>query len=339
MHSEEPVQEGTFEVPEPRSSTAQANAPLRVLSLTGGGYRGLFTARTLVALCTQARKKGSLESSFDVFAGTSIGGLMSCALAVGVLPNRVLDAIDKHGGAVFAKRRGGSLRQLFFGALYDSDNLAKAVKECLGAHANTKLSSIDRGVLVPSIDWLSGQVEIFLSGYFGKARASDATLQEICMATSAAPTYFESAEIDGRPMLDGGLAANNPDTLALLQIIRRFPHAIPKVEMLSIGTAGYNRPRDSAKANRSALGWASDLPTFMIDVQESTAAAQARDLLGPRYLRINHPGQGIDAFEKLDSANDEAREHLLQAADEAARSAYGQSATFIDRMLTGHRAP
>ena len=73
-------------VPKPRSSTAKANAPLRVLSLTGGGYRGLFTAQVLVELCQQAARPGRLDKSFDAFAGTSIGGFMACALAIGVPP-------------------------------------------------------------------------------------------------------------------------------------------------------------------------------------------------------------------------------------------------------------
>ena len=56
------------------------------LDLTVGGYRGLFTAQVLVELCQQAARPGRLDKSFDVFAGTSIGGFMACALAIGVPP-------------------------------------------------------------------------------------------------------------------------------------------------------------------------------------------------------------------------------------------------------------
>jgi len=177
MPSESPVSQPNYvELLEPRSNTAAAHAPLRILSLTGGGYRGLFTARTLVSLCKAARRSGSLESSFDVFTGTSIGGLMACAMAVGILPQRVVDAIDAHGPLIFKKQTGGTLRRMFFGALYDSDNLEKAIKECLGKQASTKLSDLSCGLLVPAVDWQHGQVRIFLSGYFGKSRASNTTL-------------------------------------------------------------------------------------------------------------------------------------------------------------------
>ena len=39
-----------LQVPKSRRTTAQANAPIKVLSLTGGGYRGLFTAQVLHGL-------------------------------------------------------------------------------------------------------------------------------------------------------------------------------------------------------------------------------------------------------------------------------------------------
>ena len=324
-------------VPTPRSTTAEALAPLRVLSLTGGGYRGLFTAQVLVALCDAARRKGRLASSIDVFAGTSIGGLMSCALAVGVAPRRVLDAIDAAGPVVFAKKRFRTLRRVVFGALYDKDNLEKAIDACLGEHARTKLRDIEQGVIVPAVDWVGGRVEVYMSAFFGKSHASNATLKEVCLATSAAPTYFDSSEVDGKPMLDGGLAANNPDILALVEIARRRPTELARVEMLSIGTAGADKRRAPAKADRSGLGWASELAVFMIDVQERTAAAQAKRLLGGRYLRVNHTGGRSDAFAEMDVANDDTRSELMKAGRDAARAAYRADGAFIDRFLSADR--
>jgi len=327
----------TLRVPKARSTTAGSAAPLRVLSLTGGGYRGLFTAQALVGLCKAARRRGALHVSIDVFAGTSIGGLMSCALAVGVIPHRVLDAIDAHGPRVFEAKRFATVRRTFFGTLYDGDNLAKAIDECLGGHASTRLKDIEHGLVVPAIDWVGGRVEIYLSAYFGKSRASNATLKEVCLATSAAPTYFDPSYVNGAPMLDGGLAANNPDTLALMEIVRRFPAILPRVEMLSIGTAGAEKVRAPKRANRSGIGWAPDLAIFMMDVQERTAAAQSKRLLVDRYLRVNHPGAPSKAFQQMDAANDDTRKHLMQAGRDVAAAAYKTSGAFIERFLSADR--
>jgi uncharacterized protein len=312
--------------------------PFRVLSLTGGGYRGLFSSATLVHLADSAGRKGDpLHRCFDVIGGTSIGGLMACALAVGIVPRRVLDAIDSHGPRIFAKRPLDSLSRLFIGPPYDSKRLATAIDECLGAHAHRKLSSVDVGLVVPAVDWQCGQVKLFLSGAFGKAFASEATLREVCLATSAAPTYFKPSEVAGAEMLDGGLFANNPDTVILLEIARRWPGAIGRVNMLSIGTAGALAARKNGAAPKSKLGWAREMPFFMMDVQERTAAAQAARMLGKkRYLRVNHePSRGSKAFDELDVANDVARTVLLDAAEATAHAAYKAHRSTVDRLLAG----
>lgn len=325
----------TLRVPDAAFDAARAHRPLRVLSLTGGGYRGLFTARTLAELCELAGHTGGLDRSFDVFGGTSIGGLMACALAVGIAPRRVLDAIDVHGPTIFVSKRQRTLRRIFFGTLYDSNNLARAIDDSLGEHAQTRLKDIACGLVVPAVDWEKGTVRLFMSKAFGEAHASDVTLKDVCLATSAAPTYFKPHLVDGAAMLDGGLVANNPDTLILLELARRWPQQLAQAQMLSIGTAGAEQVRLSHQADKSGLAWASELAIYMITVQEHTAAMQAQRMLGrDRYLRINHlPAAGIPAFENMYHADETSRDQLLQAATETARSAYRENRAFVDRML------
>ena len=326
-------------VPAPTFDVASVHRPLRVLSLTGGGYRGLFTAQVLVELCDHARHPGPLNSSFDIFGGTSIGGLMACALAVGVPPRRVLDAIDANGPFVFVKKRQRTLRRAFFGTLYDADNLAKAIDDCLGRAARTKMKNIDAGLVVPAVDWEKGAVQLFMSGAFGKAHASEATLRDVCLATSAAPTYFKPHFVDGAAMLDGGLVANNPDTLILLEIAKRWPDRLVRTQMLSLGSAGADRVRLTHQADKTGIAWSSELATYMMTVQERTAAAQAQRLLGAnRYLRINHvPTKAHPAFENMDLANDESRTELLDAATRCARAAYRTNRAFVDRVMMQRR--
>lgn len=325
--------------PRPRADTARANAALRVLSLTGGGYRGLFSAQVLVELCEQARRQGPLDKAFDVFAGTSIGGLMACALAVGVPPHRVLDAIDAHGPIVFPPKRQRTLRRIIFGSLYDAGNLASAVDACLGkTRSRIKLKDIRQGLIVPAVNWVSGTTEVFMSAFLGRAHASNATLRDVCMATSAAPTYFRPHDVDGAPMLDGGMVANNPDVLAIMEIARRWPDKFSRLEMLSIGTAGADAARRATHANRSGARWAPDIANFMMTVQERTAAAQAQRLLGKRYLRVNHvQSSGHAAFENMDIAREDTRTALLEAGTTAAQTAYRNHRAFIDRMLGDKR--
>ena len=331
-----PAKPGRLRVPARAARTDKALASLRVLSLTGGGYRGIFTGEVLVQLCRATKCEGSLEDVFDVFAGTSIGGLIACALAVGVTPRSVLQTIEKHGRQVFPPKKNRTLRRAFFGTLYDSHHLEDAIDECLGSSKDLKLKDLEKGLVVPAVDWVNGCTRIFVSGFMGKAYATDATLRELCLATSAAPTYFKPKVVDGSPMLDGGLSMNNPDVLALTEVARRWPERLAQLEMLSIGTAGADSPRDAASAEKAGLGWAKLLPEYMMVVQERTASAQATRVLGSRYLRVNHSDDHDAAFLNLDVADDRARFKLLDAASIAAKAAYLSHRTFIDRMLNRH---
>jgi len=327
-------------LPKIEKDVSERHVPLRMLSLTGGGYRGLFSASALVQLCDKAGLTGPLDDRVEIFAGTSIGGLMACALAIGTAPRRVLDAIDAHGPAIFVPRPLNRLRKLFSGAIYDSGKLSRAVRECLGDHSSRPIADVKAGLVVPAVNWSTGRVEIFTSSYLGAAHASTATLYDVCMSTSAAPTYFKPHKLEGSPMLDGGLVANNPDLVALTEISRRWPHALNRVEVLSIGTAGAQKLRIPAKADRSEMGWARSLVGFMIDVQEASAVAQASRLLGDRYVRVNHrPRTGEIAFERMDVADEEARTLLMSAGKRAAEEAYAEHQAFIDRFLSGIRRP
>ena len=179
-----------------------------------------------------------------------------------------------------------------------------------------------------------------MSGAFGKAHASDATLLDVCLATSAAPTYFKPHVIDGRAMLDGGLVANNPDAIILVEIARRWPHLLKRTEVLSIGAAGGARPRALHEAEKSGLAWATEMATYMITVQERTAAEQSARMLGPnRYLRINHdPKSREPAFENLDLADDNTRARLMETATAVANSGYVKNRKMVDRMLAASRS-
>ena len=76
--------------------------PLRVLSLAGGGFLGLYTAVVLEAL--EARAGEPLARRFDLLAGTSIGGLLALALAYEIPMARLVRLFTEHGSAVFSSR-------------------------------------------------------------------------------------------------------------------------------------------------------------------------------------------------------------------------------------------
>jgi len=309
----------------------------RLLSLTGGGYRGLFTASTLAALLEAHNIRADASMAFDTFAGTSIGGLMACALAVGIPARRVMDTIERHGPEIFARTATSGLKRFASGPPFNAQVLRKAIVECLDGHASTKLRAVERGVIIPAVNWARAEVEIFMSGSVGGKYASDESLLDVCLATSAAPTYFQEHDIDGEAMLDGGLVANNPDMLAITELMRcHSPSIVTNLDVLSIGTAGPQKPRSADAVPQSKVDWAPHVADLIIDSQERLASLQARRLLEDHYLRLDYlPHAGEKGFGDLDQTDPKTTLALIRAGQRCAAEALRENAKqrLLSRLL------
>ena len=85
---------------------------LRVLSIDGGGMRGVYTSAYLSALAKQAaarREIGDLDvgKAFDLIVGTSTGGIIACALAAGIPLDEVAELYRRHGKEIFPMKMPG----------------------------------------------------------------------------------------------------------------------------------------------------------------------------------------------------------------------------------------
>jgi predicted acylesterase/phospholipase RssA len=83
--------------------------PFRVLSLDGGGMRGIYTAQYLASLADgfskkSARKTLDVGSGFDLIVGTSTGAILACALAANIPLSRVVQFYNQKGAAIFERR-------------------------------------------------------------------------------------------------------------------------------------------------------------------------------------------------------------------------------------------
>lgn len=306
---------------------------LRILSLTGGGYRGFFTA-TVLAILEQRIAPRRLADCFDVFAGTSIGGLLACGLATGVSADVLSTTIRAYAPAIFPPKRFSKQRRAL-GTLYSAEPLREAVDACLGSWAGKPIRSVPKGLIVTAANWVRGGPMLYRSGSLGAILASDETLRDVCMATSAAPTYFPPHVVKGAPMLDGGLAANNPDSVVLLDVLRRSPLALPTLEMLSVGTAGVGSGGMAGDVHESGLGWMLPIVSFMFGTQERLAMEQAALLLGNRYLRINHiPQPGQQALSEMDVVDSSMTGTLEALAAEAVDQVLKNQLSQLNAMLT-----
>lgn len=308
---------------------------VRILALTGGGYRGLFTAAVLDRLesSMQGRK---IADTFDVFAGTSIGGLIACALATGVSAAAIRAAIQESGEKVFPPKLASTVRRIAGTPLYDAKALQQAVRGCLATAADMPIGNIEKGLVVTSISTVTGAPVLYRSSWFGTHAYQGTLLGDACMASSAAPTYFRAHHSgpDQGPMVDGGLVANSPDLLALLEVLATRPTALPTIEMLSVGTAGVGSGGMAGDVPATGLGWALKAVPFMIAAQERLAITQAGALLPGRYLRINHePEPGQRALSEMSTVDSSMTGTLTALAEHAVKVTLQRDATLLARIL------
>jgi predicted acylesterase/phospholipase RssA len=271
----------------PRSSDFQ------ILSLSGGGYRGLFTA---VVLEECERRSGRpLRESFDLIAGTSIGGIIACGLAAGIPAATIRREFESRGAAIFERRiRVPGLFSIrvprlgMVGAKYSRSGLEAAIDSVLGDAASVSVADIGKPLLVPSVSATNGTTVLFDST--SPSLVQRATLKQVALATSAAPTYFPEFNLGDGSLVDGGIVANAPDAIAVFRAMSAFGHHPSEIKVLSIGTAGeatgeVHRPGRSS----GVLKWmvARNLFGLTLGAQQSLALDMVRELLADNFLRID----------------------------------------------------
>lgn len=299
-----------------------------LLALSGGGYRGLFTADIL----RQLEEEGGapLASRFDMLAGTSIGGILAIGLACGVPAARMAEVIREHAPAIF-RRRPLTLGGLA-GARYGSTGLAGAIEAVLTpALANRPFRAIPASLIVCAVDELTSMPRIFRTDAASGGGGDDVPTIDVALATSAAPTYFPPHRIGGRNHVDGGLVANAPDMLLLGTAVRLFGATVEGCHLLSVGTAGSPR-QGRVTGSPGKLGWAARhaLVDLIMSAQESLALHQA-EALGPgTFLRIDaDPAEVI----RLDATDTRTTGRLLALARQAIDTAHQTRAEDLRRFL------
>lgn len=197
----------------------------RILSIDGGGIRGILPATVLVEI--ERRTNRPISSLFDLMAGTSTGGMLALALNKPGLNGQpaltaaeVLEIYTRYGDTIFPTPFYKKITNPF--GLFDERYPADGIEEVLRAYfGNTHLSESLTRVLVTAYDMTGQQPWFFKSERARKDPHYDYPMRLCGRATSAAPTYFEPLEVvrgnDTAALVDGGMFANNPAMCAFVE--------------------------------------------------------------------------------------------------------------------------
>ena len=262
----------------------------RILSMDGGGIRGLITVILLERL--ESAHPGFLEE-IDLFAGTSTGGILALAVAAGLSPERIRHLYETSGRNVFADTLLDDVRDL--GKLVGADySLGPLKQELTKEFGDTTLGELKAKVLVPAFDLDNkpdNPLKIrtwkpkFFHNYPGEDSDAAEKVVDVALRTSAAPTYFPIYQ----GYIDGGVFATNPSVCALTQALhpQTGGQRLEDVVILSIGTGTNPMYLTETDADWGLAQWAPHMVSLMLEGGSGMADYQCRQILGKRYFRIN----------------------------------------------------
>ena len=320
----------------------------KVLSIDGGGIRGIIPAKLLAEV--ERRTGKQIFQLFDLIAGTSTGGILALGLTkpnprkpedADFTAEKLIQLYRENGERIFYEPFIERLTKTddIVRPKYSSDGRSEVLTEYFG---NTPILKALTEVFLTSYD-IELRFPVFFTSKPSKQETNSLVYRKICtgfsmkqagMATSAAPTFFEPYQMPTAhrtdrgfySLVDGGVFANNPTTLALMEAIidskkAGKPLRLDEILVVSLGTGSLTRkyPYDEAK-NWGIVGWVQPLINITLDGSSESVAVQLEQLLPraenepPQYYRFQQFLNSTN--DKMDNASKENIKNLELLADQ-----------------------
>ncbi|QXF95207.1 patatin family protein [Wolbachia phage WO] len=258
-----------------------------ILSVDGGGIRGIIPAIILAEIEQRTRKR--VAEIFDLIAGTSTGGIVVAGLCrkdergnPQYSANDLVELYQKYGAYIF---KSSFLRRSIFSwlncAQYPHKNIEFILHKYFGEDI---LKNTLSNVLITSYD-IHNHCPFFFKSW--KEDRNFIKLRDVLRAAAAAPTYFapKYLKVNQKEMVlvDGGVFANNPAACAYASGKRLFPN--DDILLLSIGTG--RTDRSIANSRRfGKIGWIKPLLHVMFASSLDAVNYQLDQVIGDKYIRI-----------------------------------------------------
>ncbi|WDD36891.1 patatin-like phospholipase family protein (plasmid) [Nostoc sp. UHCC 0926] len=300
----------------PETMNTEARPKYKILSIDGGGIRGIIPALLLAEI--ERRTQKPIFSLFDLITGTSSGGILALGLTKPRLSSDVSDNLPlaeytaedllqlfiEYGVEIFYEplfeRLLGPLEDIFLQPKYPSESKEEILRQYFG---NAPLENNLKEVFVTSYD-IEQRIPIFFTNKLEKQQIESKNFQKLCggfslldaaLATSATPTYFAPHRIVNPynsgiayTLIDGGVFANNPAHLAILEAqisSKRKAQKVLNTEdilVVSLGTGSLTSvyPYKEVK-NWGLLQWGRPLLNIVFDGGSEVVAGELEQLFEP----------------------------------------------------------
>ena len=331
---------------------------INVLSLDGGGVRGIITSRLLELFCALAGiPADKIYQYFNIISGTSIGGIQALGYAKGLTPTYVKGLLIDNAATIFNCTYpipGGGQASYgtwtgylagIYSSLYSQTPLANLINSNFGTDT---INNYQTNVLVPAFQRSNANGTTNVPIYFSNIPSSIVPYfsgqtelsANVALATSAAPVYFPPAVFNGCTYVDGGIFLNNPAALALAAQKAVQP-AINKFCVLSIGTGlgsiGYipgeptlRGPIDNLNTIKMVMDVSTAIPPEGVAVEQNILSKYALENL--YYLRMQYQ---IDLSQEPDSSLDNSDPAFIQYMQDSATQYFSDNIESITNFI-GH---
>lgn len=287
---------------------------MNILTLSGGGFKGLYTAKVLERL--EEELKVPIAQKFDLIAGTSIGGIVALALAYEIPCSQIVGFFNKNGKKIFKKRWNFAIIPK-----YGKKHLKDALAKIFG---DAKIGDLKHRVIIPTINYSSGKVQLFKTRHHSTFITDyKRSLVDVAMSTAAAPIYFPVYHTGYGDFVDGGLVANHPGFFAILEAKQFLNKEEADISMLHIGTLSQRFTSDG-RTNLGLLRWRTKLLNLLFSCQDQSVNQIVQFLLNDRYYSIDEIITEQQSKKiALDKTDDTAINILIHHAEEKVKEFMG----------------
>jgi len=340
-----------------------ATRKFQILSLSGGGYRGLHIARILELI--ESKIGGGIAQHFDLIAGTSIGGIIGLALALDIPAAKIRQTLEDIGPklfpgappsfpflrALFEEKSTGS--KLFYAckhkgdlendlartqsAWYDPAPLANALISP-EFFDSKKMTDLLHPIIIPTVNYSNGEPRFYKTDHHNTFTFDrDISIIDVALGTSAAPIYFPVKKINDQRIVDGGLIANDPTMVAVHEAMAFFgvrPELFgdastgkDDLQVLSIGTLSPKHFADTSRPlNQGMLDWGTGVFDLAGSAQEAMAAYMVdKHMLKGKVIRLPSLDARPEKASGMADVSNEAKEKLRASAENLTQTAFGSA--------------
>lgn len=339
----------------------------RILSIDGGGIRGIIPAKILALLEEELGRRGMsphICDYFDMICGTSTGGIIAVGLGLGMSASDILKLYLDNAETIFPHKSGWkNICNIFGGkSLYERDVLKGLISKAYNTAAGVspaRLGHSHTRLCIPVYDAHKGAMHVFKTSHHTELiREYQMPAVDVAMSTAAAPVYFDSYEFEYYPInggqkitysniIDGGIMANNPTLIGYTEAVQSLKVPVGDLAILSLGT-GTNLLSDMPKKLTAKYWLYEDKRFRLYDLMSSAQADYTSNLMkfyqrgignseSPMFIydRLQHSFNNDDEV-GMDDSSPQSLKHLENIGQEL----YGDHATsLLKTYFQGNKIP